>query len=87
MITTAYLAHTRAAQRGGSDFLSLFSLYTIGQTDKDSSKVDVRQYCDKAFVSSIWRIAEASHRALGLLIIVIIVLLLSRGNGRLGWRW
>lgn len=48
--------------------------------------MDVRQYCDKAFISSIWRIAEADHRALGLLIVVIVVLLLSRSDGRLGWR-
>ena len=47
--------------------------------------MDVRQYCDKAFISSIWRIAEAGHRALGLLVIVIVVLLLSRSDGRLGW--
>lgn len=41
-------------------------------------KVDVRQYYDKAFISSIWRSAEAGYRVLGLLIVIVIVLLLSQ---------
>jgi hypothetical protein len=49
-------------------------------------KANPHQYYDKASHSSIWRITEASYQALGSLIIVIIVLLLSRGNEWLGWR-
>jgi hypothetical protein len=49
-------------------------------------KADPYQYHDKASRSSIWRITEASHRALGSLILVVVVLLLSRGNEWLGWR-
>ncbi len=48
-------------------------------------KVDSHQYYDKAS-PSLWRITEASHQALGALIVVVVVLLLGRGNERLGWR-
>jgi len=73
----------RAAQPGGSSFLYLSS-YVIGRTDKDSSKVDVRQYYDNAFAFE--GIATASHLVLGLIIVIVIVLLLSRSGWRLGWR-
>ena len=56
--------------------------------------VDFHQYSDKAFTSSIGRSVWASHRVLGLrvmlpaaaAVIVIIVLLLSRSSERLGRR-
>ena len=40
----------------------------------------------QAFTPALGGLAETSHRVLGLLIVVIIVLLLGRGDERLGWR-
>jgi len=50
--------------------------------------VNSRQYREKVLTSFACRDIGFARRALGLLIVVIIVPLLSRGNGRLGWcRW
>ena len=45
------------------------------------------QYHEKALNPSTLGITEAGRRVLGLLIIVIVVLQLGRGNKWLGWRW
>lgn len=46
---------------------------------EDNSKVNLGQYCDTACAPSI-EIAD-------LIISIVIVLLLSRSSGRLGWPW
>jgi hypothetical protein len=48
--------------------------------------VDAHPFDDSAFNPSALRGFWASQRALGLLIIVVVVLLRGRSRGRLGWR-
>jgi len=48
--------------------------------------MDSHQYYDRVFTFSVWRGFWAGHRALGLIIVGVIVLLLSGGGWRLGWR-
>jgi len=44
-------------------------------------KVNTQQYREKALALFNWRASRANSRVLGLLIMVIVVLLLGRGNG------
>jgi hypothetical protein len=60
--------------------------HAIGRTEGESSKLDAHPYNDSVFIASALRGYGASQRALGLLIIVIVVLLRGRSRGRLGWR-
>lgn len=62
------------------------SRYTQRTDWQGLQKMDFGQYCDRAFISSVWRIAGIGHRVLGLIIVVIVVLLLSGSGWRLGWR-
>jgi len=90
--------HTEPPNGAAQVFVSSTIGLTDQQTNKDGSKVDLhqfRQYSDKAFTSPVEKGVRAGHQVLGLrialpaavVVMVIIMLLLSRGDGRLGRRW